>query len=201
MENQSLSVVARLIAVLAISASALAADGGTAADQSADWQQRLDKAAALQAEARSRRVAADQLLEDTKADCFKKFRVTACQDEARSEHQGAMREARRLENEGKALEREVRKEQLTDKDKRRAETARQHEAELKVRETETAAARQTAEAETAAALAGKARKAAEGERRKAAAEEKQRKKRADHEARIAEKSRKAERQAAEAAGK
>lgn len=201
MENKSLSVAARLIAVLAISGSVLAADDGTAVDQSADWQQRLDKAAALQAEARSRRVAADQLLDDRKAECFKKFRVTACQDEARSEYQGATREARRLENEGKALEREVRKEQLADKERRRAETARQHEADLKVREAGTAAARQAAEAETTAARADKARKAEEGERRKAAAEERQRKKRADHEARVAEKARKTERQAAEAAGK
>lgn len=197
MENQSLSVVARLIALLAISGSVLAADGGTAADR----QQRLDKAAALQAEARSRRGAADQLLNDKKADCFKKFRVTACQDEARSEHQEAIREARRLENEGKALEREVRKEQLTDKDRRRAETARQHDAELKLREAETAAARQAAEAEAATASLAKEKRAEEGGRRKAAEAERQRKKQADHEARVAEKRHQAERQAAEAAGK
>ncbi|WP_265945505.1 hypothetical protein [Dechloromonas sp. A34] len=194
-------MVARLIAMLVISCSVLAADGGSSPDQQADWQQRLDDAAALQAEARGRQVEADERLDQKKSGCFKKFRVNACLDEARSEHMAAMREVRRLENQGKAQEREVRKEQLAEKDKRRAEAERQHEADLQVRETETATALQAGAAEEAAARAAKATKAEEGVRRKAAEEEKQRKKQADHAARVAEKMRKAERPAADAAGK
>lgn len=195
-------MAARLIALLAISCSVLAADGGSSPElQQADWQQRLDGAAALQAEARARQGEADERLEQTKSECFKKFRVNACQEEARAEHMLATREARRLENQGKAAEREVSKEQLADKDKRRAEAARQRAADLRVREAETATARQAGVAEEAAARADKATKAEEGARRKAAEEEKQRKKQADHEARVAEKMRKAARPAADAAGK
>lgn len=194
-------MVARLIALLAISCSVLAADGGSSPEQQADWQQRLDGAAALQAEARARQAEAGERLEQKKTECFKKFRVNACQEEARAEHMAAMREARSLENQGKAQERAVKKEQLAEQDKRRAEAVRQREADLRVRETETATARQASAAEEAAARAAKATKAEEGARRKAAEEEKQRKKQADHEARVAEKMRKAERPAADAAGK
>jgi len=194
-------MVARLIALLAISCSVLAADGGSSPEQQADWQQRLDGAAALQAEARARQGEANERLEQKKSECLSKFRVTACQDEARTEHLAAMSEVRRLENQGKAAEREVKKEQLAEQDKRRAEAARQREADLRIRETETATARQAGAAEETATRADKATKAEEGARRKAAEAEKQRKKQADHEARVAEKMRKAERPAADAAGK
>ncbi|HXE39172.1 MAG TPA: hypothetical protein VN639_11920 [Azonexus sp.] len=194
-------MVARLIALLAISGSVLAADGGSSPEQQADWQQRLDNAAALQAEARARQAEADERLAQKNSECLKKFRVNACQDEARAEHMAVMREVRRQENKGKAAEREVKKEQLADHDQRAAETARQRAADLRVREAETAAARQAVAAEEAATRADKATKAEEGARRKAAEAEKQRKKQADHEARVAEKMRKADRRAADAAGK
>lgn len=194
-------MVARLIALLAISCSVLAADGGSSPEQQADWQQRLDNAAALQAEARARQAEADERLAQKKSECLKKFRVNACQEEARAEHMAVMREVRRQENQGKAAEREVKKEQLADHDQRAAEVARQRAADLRVREAETATARQAAAAEEAATRADKASKAEAGARRKAAEEEKQRKKQADHEARVAEKMRKAERPAADAAGK
>lgn len=201
MENRSLSVVARLIVLFAISCSVLAADGESSPEQQADWQQRLDSAAAHQAEARSRQSEADRALERKEADCLKKFQVNACLSDARTEHRMTSREAKRLENEGKAQEREVKKEQLADQDKRRAEAAQQRAADLRVRESETAAARQAGAAEEAATRADKAAKAEEGARRKTAEAEKQRKKRADHEARVAEKMRKANRSANDAAGK
>lgn len=201
MENRSLSVAARLIVLLAISCSLQAADGGSSPEQQADWQQRLDSAAVRQAEAKSRQSAADRALERKEADCLKKFQVNTCLDEARATHRMTSREAKRLENEGKAQEREVKKEQFADQDKRRAEAAGQREADLRVRESETAAARQAWAAEEAATRADKATKAEEGARRKAAEAEKQRKKRADHEARVAEKMRKAGRPADDAAGK
>lgn len=198
MENRSLSLVAGLIALLAMSFSALAAESEPSAEQQSDWQQRLDRAASLKAEAQARQVEADRVLEQKSAECFKKFRVNACRDEAGQEHRLESRESRRLENQGKALEREVKKEQLNDKDRRRAEAAPQHEADLKARQAETAATQQSIEAEQAAIRADKERKAAEGARRKAAEAEKQRKKQADHEARQAQQMQKATRQAPEA---
>ncbi|MDP3538151.1 MAG: hypothetical protein Q8S26_05555 [Azonexus sp.] len=187
----------RLIALLAISFSVLAADDGPSPAQQADWQQRLDKAAALQAESRTRQDEADRILDGKATECFKKFRVNACRDDARVKHQLSTREARRLDIQGKALEREVKKEQFSDKDKRRAEAAPQQEADLKAREAETSAARQSTEAELAATQADKAKKAEEGAKRKAAEAEKQRKKREDHDAKVAAKMQQAERRAAE----
>jgi colicin import membrane protein len=197
MENRSLSLVAGLIALLAISFSALAADSEPSAEQQSDWQQRLDRAASMKAEAQARQAAAERLQEQKSAECFKKFLVNACQKEADHEHMLESREAKRLENQGKALEREVKKEQLNDKDKRRAEAAPQHEADLRARQAETAAAQQSIETEQAASRADKEKKAAEGAKRKAAEAEKQRKKQADHEARQAQKMQKAARHAAE----
>lgn len=198
MENRSLSLAARLIVLLALSCPALAAESGPTPEQQADWQQRMDKAAALQNESRTRKAEAERILEQKNAQCFKKFQVNRCQDQARNEHMMAAREIRRLENEGKAVERQVKKEQLADKDKRNAETAPLRAADLEVRAAATAEVRQSAEAEQATTLADKARKAEERARRKAVEAEKQRKKQEEHDARVAQKMQQAERRAGEA---
>lgn len=198
MENRSLSLAARLIVLLALSCPALAAESGPTPEQLADWQQRMDEATTLQNESRTRKAEADRILKQKNAECFKKFQVYRCQDQARNEHMVATREIRRLENEGKALERQVKKEQLADKDKRNAEMAPLRAADLEVRATATAEVRQSAEAEQAATLADKARKAEEGAQRKAAEAEKQRKKQEEHDARVAKKMQQAERRASEA---
>lgn len=198
MENRSLSLVARLIVLFAMSCPALAADSGPTPEQQADWQQRMDKATALQNESRTRKAEADRILEQKNAQCFKKFQVNRCQDQARNEHMMSIREIRRLENQGEALERQVKKEQLAVKDRRNAEMAPQRAADLEVRAAATAEVRQSAEAERAATLADKARKAEERAQRKAAEAEKQRKKQEDHAARVAKKMQQAERRASEA---
>lgn len=201
MENRSLSVVAGLIVLLALPFAALAADGAMSAEQQAAWQVRLDKAAAMQAESKARQDEADALLVQKNEVCASKFLINDCRNAAAKEHLKTTREARRLEIDGKAIEREVKREQLSDRNRVQAEDAPRRAAELELRQAESMNARQAAEDKIAAARAAKAAKAAEGEKRKLAEAEKQRKKQADHDARVAKKVREAEQRAAEAAEK
>lgn len=200
MENRSPSVVAGLIAALFLPWAALADTGGDAARQ-ADWDVRLDKASALIAESRAKADAAQQLMDERTAACSKKFLVNACRDEARKEYQKSTHEAHRLESEGKAIERAVKKEQIAERDRQRAEEAPQRTADLQAREDETEAARQATAAKIEATQADKARKAAEGEQRKAAEAEKLRQKREAHERKVAEKMHQAEQREQEGAKK
>ncbi|MFZ2972038.1 MAG: hypothetical protein WA049_05310 [Ferribacterium limneticum] len=201
MENRSLPVVAGLIVLLALPFAALAADGEVSAERQAAWQARLDKAAALQAESRARQDEADALLVQKNEVCASKFLINDCRNAAAREHLKTTREARRLEIDGKAIEREVKREQLGDRNRVQAEDAPRRAAELELRQAESMNARQVAEDKIAATRAAKAAKAAEGEKRKLAEAEKQRKKQADHDARVAKKVREAEQRAAEAAEK
>lgn len=201
MENRSLSVVAGLIALLVLPFAALAADGAVSAEQQAAWQARLDKAAALQAESKTRQDEADALLEQRNEVCATKFLINDCRNAAAKEHLKTTREARRLEIDGKAMEREVKREQLSDRNREKAEEAPRRAADLELRQAESMNARQAAEDKMAASRAAKAAKAAEGQKRKIAEAEKQRKKQADHDARVAKKVREAEARAAQAAEK
>lgn len=201
MENRSLSVVAGLIALLVLPFAALAADGSVSAEQQAAWQARLDKAAALQAESKARQDEADALLEQRNEVCATKFLINDCRNAAAKEHLKTTREARRLEIDGKAMEREVKREQLSDRNREKAEEAPRRAADLELRQAESMNARQAAEDKMAASRAAKAAKAAEGQKRKIAEAEKQRKKQADHDARVAKKVREAEARAAQAAEK
>jgi colicin import membrane protein len=176
-------MAARLIAVLLCSLSILAG----AEEAAADRQQRQEKANALQAEAQALKKQADTLLESRQKDCASKFFVNACRNEAQAEHLTTIREVRRLESEGAALERAVRQEEAQEADLARQEKARQKEADLRVRQAETTTTRQADEAAVAARQADKERKAAEGAKRKAAEAEKQRQKEARHAAKVAKK--------------
>ncbi len=201
MENRSLSVVAGLIVLLALPFATLAAEGEVSADQQAAWQMRLDKAAALQAESKARQDEADELLTKRNAECATKFLINDCRNAAAREHLKTTREARRLGIDGRAIEREVKREQLSDRNRVQAEEAPRRAADLELRQAESMNARQAAEDKMAATRAAKAAKAAEGEKRKIAEAEKQRKKQADHDARVAQKKREAEQRAAQAAEK
>lgn len=201
MENRSLSVVAGLIVLLALPFAALAAEDEVSADQQAAWQMRLDKAATLQAESKARQDEADELLVKRNAECATKFLINDCRNAAAREHLKTTREARRLEIDGRAMEREVKREQLSDRNRVQAEEAPRRAADLELRQAESMNARQAAEDKMAATRAAKAAKAAEGEKRKIAEAEKQRKKQADHDARVAQKMREAEQRAAQAAEK
>jgi colicin import membrane protein len=193
MVNRSLSLVFRLIILLALSFPAQADDVGPSPERLADWQQRLDAAAALQAESQARQAAADQVLAEKEAACFKKFLVTGCQREARQAHLSATQEASRLAREGKALERAVKKEQLIDKDRRAVEAVPKRQADRQERAAEVAAERELSAQREAAARADKAQKAVEGE--------KYRQRQAAHDARVAAKVKEAERRVAEAAAR
>lgn len=190
MENRSPSVVAGLILGLLLPLAASADPEADAARQ-ADWDARLDKAGALVEDSRARKDTARQVMEEKTAACNRKFMVNACRDEVRRDYLKASHEAQRLEIEGKAIEREVKKEQIADREKRRIEEAPQRAADLRAREAETEAARQATHNKIEATEADKARKAAEGEKRKADDAERLRQKQEAHERRVAEKMRKA----------
>lgn len=185
-------MVAGLIALLVMPVAALAADGAASAGQ----QVRLDKAAALQAEGKARQAEADQVLADKNTECAATFFINDCRKAAAREHLKVTRETRRLENEGKAIEREVKREQALERDRQRTDAAPKRAADLELRQAEAMNARQVSEEKIAAAQAAKAAKAAEGEKRKAAEAERLRKKQADHDARVTRKMREAEERAA-----
>ena len=201
MENRSLSLLAGLIASLALPFAALAGDGGGDPERQAAWQERLDKAAAMQAESAARQAEAEKLLTQKYALCAKKFLVNDCRDAAYKEHLKTTEETRRLENDGKALEREVKKEQFSEREKQRVEDAQRRDADLPLRQVETASARRATDVKIAASRASKAAKAAKGEPRKAADTAKYQKRQAEHEARVARKIQQAEQRAAETAAK
>lgn len=204
MEHRPLSVVALLSALLlAVPAgNARAGDdaGGPSAEQQAAWNDSLAKAKDLQQEGQKKKAAAEKVYDNEKLACNKKFRVYDCQAEARQRYIPIVKEARRLENEGKAIERQVKKEQLADKDQRRRDAAPQREADLRQREAEATAVRKAAEVRREQRQTGKEEKAVEGAKRRAANEERLRLKREKHEQKVAEKMEKArQREARQAA--
>ncbi len=186
MENRSLSVAALLIAAAGLCGSAQAA-GQPDAAQIADWERRNAKAAELKDEARRMQEEAKRLYDLKSKACFEKFQVTACRNEAHRQYSADINEVRRIENQGKALEREIRKEQLADRDARHLAEADQREADLRKREAETLADRRGQEEHEAALRAGKEKDAVEGAKRHAADAERIQKKQAEHAAKVARK--------------
>jgi colicin import membrane protein len=180
---------------MAVSASSAWADSAPSAEQQADWARRLDKAAALQAEGKALKEAADARHTEQATACAEKFRVNACRDEVGLTHIRAVNEARRVENEGKALERQVKKEKLSDKDARYAAEADERAAERTKREASTAVSRQQAADKESSELSNKAAQAVEGRQRRAADAERQAKKQAEHQARVEQQKAKAKAQA------
>ncbi len=169
--------------------------------QQAGWDARLEQAAKLQAEGKEMQDSIDRLFDEQTKACYKKFLVNSCLKESKLQHAKTSHQAQRLINEGKAIERSVKKEQLADRDARQAAEAPQHEAELKAREREVSAEQSEKAAQIEQTRASKDRQAAEGAKRKAEQAERQRKKVEEHDARLAEKKAQAERRAAEAATK
>jgi colicin import membrane protein len=176
--------VAALLIALAVSASSAWADSAPSAEQQADWARRLEKASALQAEGKALKEAADALHTEQAKACAEKFRVNACRDEVGLNHIRSVNEARRVENEGKALERQVKKEKLNDKDARYEAEADERAAERAKREATTAATRQQAADKESSQLTNKAAQAEEGRQRRAADAERLAKKQAEHQARV-----------------
>jgi colicin import membrane protein len=203
MENRPLSLITGLILAAGCtlpSAAVWAGSDGEAKptlQQRADWDRRLEEAKKLQEDGVARRSEAMQAFEVRKKECFKKFRVSGCQQEAKQQYLQAANEARRIENDGKARERQVKKEELADRDARRLAREPEREADLRAREAEVRAEREHSESSRAEKLAEKEEQARAGAERRAAAEERQSKKREAHERKVAEKMAKARQREAE----
>lgn len=184
--NKMLTVSALLVSLnLAWPCLAQADEVLPPAEQSADWQERQLKGQLLRAEAAERKDAAKKLLAEKQAACASKFFVNDCRNKAQQEYVTASREATRLEVEGKTLEREVSREQLSERDQRSAAELQQHQAEMAGREQSVVISRDAEAARRAAILADKARKAEAGTRRKAEEANRLQARQAEHAARLA----------------
>ena len=201
MQNRLLSLNACLLSVLLLAGPLAAAENMPPAELQADWDKRQAQAMTLQREGSAKQNEAEKLYEKSQLDCQKKFLVNSCLGDARKIYTQSHNEALLMENEGKAIERQIKKEQLSDQDLRRAAQAPTREANLQAREAETSALRKESADEQSAQEADKARKAAEGSKRKTADAERLAKMQADHEAKLAAHKEKAARRAAEAEAK
>jgi colicin import membrane protein len=186
------SLVAAALCLAAGLAPALAAppDPAPAADPLA-WTERLERASDLQRRGADDKAAAERNYEQSYNDCYRKFMVYRCWDKAHETYVEAVSVARRLENEGKAIERQVQKEQRSERELRFAAEEEERAEKLRTLAADTAAARQAAAEAEAATRADKAKKAEEGAQRRAEDAERQRKKREDHDRRVAEQMQKA----------
>ena len=193
MEYRSLSVVAGLICLLCQLPVALAESASVSPK---DWDARLEKARILREQAASQRREAEESFAARELACHDRFRVNACRDEARRDYLRSSNQSKRLDNEGKAIERAVRKEQIASQDARRADFEARRLAEQPQREAEAAAARQAREQEIAAEQASKARQARAGEQRRAKEAAARQKRQAEHQAKVEAKMEKAARKAA-----
>lgn len=176
---------------LLAAAAARASDGVATPEREADWASRREEAKALRQKGAARKSEAEARFSAREKECFQKFRVIDCQQEARQQYIEASHEAQRIENAGLALERQVKKEELAQKDARRLAEAPQREADLKLREAETRIEREESASSRAAKSAGKEEKARIGAERHAAHEERLRRKQEAHERKVAEKMAKA----------
>jgi len=170
---------------------------GPSPEQEADWERRLQEARSLQEQGAARKARAKEVYEARSEACFDKFRVNARQYDAKQEYVQATHEARRVENQGKALERAVRKERLADKDARRLAEAPRRQAELAAGEVATQADREAAEERRQARLLSREERAEAGAGRREAEEERLRRKQESHQRKVAEKMEKARRREAE----
>jgi colicin import membrane protein len=184
------SLAAAALYLAAGLAPALAAPPDPAPDPLA-WSERLERASDLQRRGADDKAAAERDYEQSYNGCYSKFMVYRCWDKAHEIYVEAVSAARRLENEGKAIERQVQKEQRSERELRFAAEEEQRAEKLRALAAETAAARQAAADAEAATRADKAKKAEEGAQRRAEDAERQRKKRADHDRRVAEQMEKA----------
>jgi len=165
----------------------------------ADWVRRLELAKALKHQAKSMEQEAKKRYEAEKLACFERFRVTDCQEEARSRYLASANEARRIESEGQAEERQVNKEKQAEKDARHLAEAPERAADRERRKADKAERQQRAEEKRAQKKADKERRAKEGAERRARDAERQEKKKAKHERKVAEQMEEAKRREAEAA--
>lgn len=156
-------------------------------EQLQDWAKRRTEAEALQREAlRQKQVAADTYLAEEKA-CYQKFLVNRCRDEAHQKEILALRAARKLDVEGRAMERLVRQEEQEAKDAYRLQEAQARQADLQAKEAATPEDKARLQKQANAYQPDKLREAEEGARRRILEEEAHRKREQEHERKVAEK--------------
>ena len=196
--------IRRLFPILFIVSHPLWAQTPESAPTEPAAPQTLDQANTLRERAKQMDKEADALYEAEQAECYQKFLVNSCLDDAKKRHLQARLEARKLDATGRDFQRAAKRADAEAKETKRA-------ADLQARATEQKAqgeAYRNEEAARAAAreekLAKKARQAEEGRRKTAeeqakrqAKEEKRAKKDAE---RAAKKAQEAEKSAAKTAG-
>lgn len=187
MDNRFLSLLACLMLLLLHFPSAQAGEEIGTPEQRADWELQLNKAASMDAEAKSSKMNAARVRAEKDAECQKRFQVNACLKENQTEYRSVAHQAKGLASEARAIEQAVRQEQLKEKDALNQAASARRQAELAERKAATAAARQAAASRQANIRADKERQAEAGMRRKAAEAEKLRQRQAAHQARIAKK--------------
>ena len=201
MKNHLFTLSTGLLAFMLLAGPLRAAESAAPAELQADWDKRQAQAQVLQREGSAKQAEAEKLYEKSQLECQKKFLVNSCLGDARKIYTQSHKEAQLLENEGKAIERQIKKEQLSDQDRRHAEQAPERAQTLQAREAETSALRKLSADEQAAEEADKAKKAAEGVKRKAADAERLAKTQAAHAEKVAAHKENAARRAAEAEAK
>lgn len=188
-------------ALLLMLAGAASAQSGDLAAQEKAWDARVATAKEKQARGKKMKDAAKKRFDAEQKACFKEFRVTDCQKDSRLRYNQATKEARLIENEGSAEEREVRRERRNDKDARYAAEAPKRAQELRDKEAATRSERSAEQAARDKKLADKAQKAKEGAARRASDAERIRAKQEAHERKVQKRMERAARREAEAAAK
>ena len=157
----------------------------------AAWEQRLELTRRELADAAQKKTAAKVRFETERLDCFNKFRVTDCQEEARQRYLVSTNEARRLENKARAMERQVNKEKLQEKEERyRAEEPLRH-ADRTQRQQEVAQEQKRRQERKEQKQAEKQEKAQQGAVRRAKETERLSQKKIRHDQKVAEQMEKA----------
>lgn len=183
---------------LAILSGLLAAPVYAQADDAlaASWGERENQAAALLADGAARRSAAKNTLAAEEARCSRKFFVNRCRHQAYQEYVTANREGMRIENEGRSIKRQLAQERILERDRERQAELVQREATLAQRAVDHRVAHDADEARRSALQADKEAKAQAGAKRKQEDMRRLEKRQAAHAARVAEKKRAAEENAA-----
>ena len=165
----------------------------------------LEEAAAQRARASEMRSTSDKRLKVEQGECYKKFLVSSCLEEAKERHTQAQIEARRIDIPARDFEREAKRAELAAKEEKRREDESRRAAEQKASAESFREGEAAKSAEREGKIAAKNQKAEAG-RAKSAAEEKKRQERKEKRARrdadrAAKKARDSEREAAKAAAK
>ncbi|MDD2885501.1 MAG: hypothetical protein PHT48_10705 [Dechloromonas sp.] len=111
MKHQQIVTTLFCLACLLVMPLAAVAEAPSA-EQVAEWDRRLEQAAARQAEAERLQGEAEAVYAAAYSDCLKKFLVNACREDARQVNLAVRRQSRTMISEARAEVRDVRKAQI-----------------------------------------------------------------------------------------